>query len=267
MSLLFMRRFWIGVLLPVFIDWLFMAGAIQLWWLWLPISAPLLIWAFFAYRKNRKEEADYNDWVHQQWEEKITTEKFEFCGRAYTFQETLSGTVISYNPNNDTIWVKTDAGDETQISAHGLPFRESHRIKKYEFNGYHDHHSYASFHDALIVNETTKERHVNMPEKCFIVFGLTTLTLLLFIRPIVRFTASVYSSAMPVPSFFPVTFIVTNIISAVSFIIFLFDFKNDDLWDIYLLSTLVCHVLIRWLNIRSSKFNIKFNRLVISFTR
>ncbi|TAJ01326.1 hypothetical protein EG334_23030, partial [Pectobacterium versatile] len=76
-----------------------------------------------------------------------------------------------------------------------------------------------------------------------------------------------YSSAMPVPSFFPVTFIVTNIISAVSFIIFLFDFKNDDLWDIYLLSTLVCHVLIRWLNIRSSKFNIKFNRLVISFTR
>ncbi|POE36043.1 hypothetical protein BV920_22580, partial [Pectobacterium odoriferum] len=82
MSLLFMRRFWIGVLLPVFIDWLFMAGAIRLWWLWLPISAPLLIWAFFAYNKNRKEDADSRIWIRQQWEEKITTEKFEFCGRA-----------------------------------------------------------------------------------------------------------------------------------------------------------------------------------------
>ncbi|WP_174866688.1 hypothetical protein [Pectobacterium polaris] len=263
MSLLLMRRFWIGVLLPVIIEWVSMTGAIRLWWLWLPVSAPLLIWALFAYRKNRKEEADDNDWRQQQWDAKITTEKFEFCGQAYTFEETFSGTVISYNPNNDTIWVKTDDGAETQISAHGLPFRSSHRIKKYAFHCYHEHNAYTSFHDALIVNTTTKERKINLPRRCFVVFGPSTITLLL--GPGFQFTAASYSSAMSIPSFFPATFIILNIIATVSILIFVFDFDNIELWHTYLLATLGCHILIRWLNARIDKFEIAFSHLVSSF--
>ncbi|EEA3737624.1 DUF4755 domain-containing protein [Salmonella enterica] len=59
MSILTMRRFWVAVSLPLFVAWFFSSGAlILLWWLWLPISAPLLIWAFFTYRCNRKEEEE-----------------------------------------------------------------------------------------------------------------------------------------------------------------------------------------------------------------
>nr|WED68485.1 hypothetical protein PJ912_22565 [Pectobacterium colocasium] len=137
--------------------------------------------------------------MRQQWKEQITTEKFEFCGRAYTFQETFSGTVISYDPNNDTLWVKKDDGAETQISAHGLAFRESHRIKKYAFHCYSDHNAYTLFEDAVIVNKTTKERQINLPRRCFIVSGPSAITLLL--GPRFQFTAASYSSAMPVPPF------------------------------------------------------------------
>ncbi|KHT18892.1 hypothetical protein [Pectobacterium brasiliense] len=265
MSILLMRRFWIALLLPLFIYWFSRGNAIGVWWLWLPVTAPLLIWTFFAYRKNRKEDADSVDWVRQQWKEQITTEKFEFCGRAYTFQETFSGTVISYDPNNDTLWVKKDDGAETQISAHGLAFRESHRIKKYTFHCYSDHNAYTSFEDAVIVNKTTKERQINLPRRCFVVSGPSAITL--FLGPRFQFTAASYSSAMPVPPFFAATFIILNIIANASLCIFLFNFDNVELWHTYLLSTLVCHALIRLLNIRVDKFDIEFRHLVKSLTR
>ncbi|MGR6771629.1 hypothetical protein ACU36R_08370 [Pectobacterium brasiliense] len=265
MSILLMRRFWIALLLPLFIDWFSRGNAIGVWWLWLPVSAPLLIWTFFAYKKNRKEDADSIDWVRQQWKEQITTEKFDLFGKAYTFQETFSGTVISYDPNNDTIWVKKDDGAETQISAHGLAFRESHRIKKYAFHCYSDHNAYTSFKDAVIVNKTTKERHINLPRKSFIVFGLTTFAILL--GPKCKFSAASYSSALPIPSLFSMIFIILNIISVISICIFLFDFRNDYLLHIYLLSTLACHTQIWLVNVRDDKFNIEFRHLVKSLTR
>jgi hypothetical protein len=42
--------------------------------------------------------------------------KFDLFGETFTFVETFSGTVIDSNPGNGQIWVKTNTGDEKQIS-------------------------------------------------------------------------------------------------------------------------------------------------------
>lgn len=77
----------------------------------------------------------------------------------------LSGTVINSNPSNNQIWVKTDAGDEKQISDYGIPFRSSHTIYKYELRQYSEDGSYNVYKDALIVNKNTGEHEVNLNRK------------------------------------------------------------------------------------------------------
>ncbi|RLM18074.1 hypothetical protein BIY29_18695 [Brenneria alni] len=75
MSIFAMIRFWVALLLPLLIDWFFWVGAIRLWWLWLPISVPLLIWAFFSYRREKKEEAAMANMLNSQKMETVPLKK------------------------------------------------------------------------------------------------------------------------------------------------------------------------------------------------
>lgn len=79
--------------------------------------------------KRRNEEVNFG--LSDRRKAEITASKFDLFGETYTFVKTFSGTVINSNPSNNQIWVKTDAGDEKQISDYGIPFRSSHTIYKY----------------------------------------------------------------------------------------------------------------------------------------
>jgi hypothetical protein len=125
---------------------------------------------------------------------RITTPNFDLFGETYTFVETFSGTVINSNPSNNQIWVKTNAGDEKQISDYGIPFRSSHTIHKYELRQYSEDGSYDVYKDALIVNKNTGEHEVNLKRKTIIIPAFLTM---LFHN---ASTASYYR-AMPVRSF------------------------------------------------------------------
>ncbi|HGY8280740.1 TPA: hypothetical protein ACNTF7_004748, partial [Escherichia coli] len=85
---------------------------------------------------------------HQQQE--IITNEFEVFGETFKFAEMFSATVISSNPTNAQILVKTDDGDEKQISAYGLAFRNSHRIRLYELRKYSNDNFCVVYADALI---------------------------------------------------------------------------------------------------------------------
>ncbi|EGA2890284.1 hypothetical protein H5K48_003951, partial [Salmonella enterica] len=90
--------------------------------------------------KRRNEEVNVG--LSDRRKAEITAPTFDLFGETYTFVKTFSGTVINSNPSNNQIWVKTDAGDEKQISDYGIPFRSSHTIYKYELHQYSEDGSY-----------------------------------------------------------------------------------------------------------------------------
>lgn len=113
--------------------------------------------------KSRKKEAEagLSDDPRQT---EITTPNFVLFGETFTFIETFSATVINSDPGNGHIWVKTNTGDEKQISDYGIPFRSSHTIHKYELRQYSEDGSYDAYKDALIVNKKTGEHEINLKE-------------------------------------------------------------------------------------------------------
>ncbi|MEE3652637.1 MULTISPECIES: hypothetical protein [unclassified Brenneria] len=164
MSILTMRRFWIAVSLPLFVAWFFSSGAlILLWWLWLPISAPLLIWAFLTYRRDKKEEAEAElaraNYLNRQKKE-ITTPKFEFMGITYTFEKTFSGTVIDVC-DDQHIWAKSDDGVEKRFKIYDVHFRKGHYIRRYAFVQYFKDGAYRSINNALIINDSINNREIS----------------------------------------------------------------------------------------------------------
>lgn len=143
--------------------------------------------------KSRKKEAEagLSDDPRQT---EITTPNFVLFGETFTFIETFSATVIDSDPGNGHIWVKTNTGDEKQISDYGVPFRSSHTIHKYELRQYSEDGSYDAYKDALIVNKKTGEHEVNLKRKTIIIPAF--LTMLFHTAS----TASYYR-AMPLPKF------------------------------------------------------------------
>ncbi|EIY3391635.1 hypothetical protein MMN13_004934, partial [Escherichia coli] len=153
---------------------------------------------------------------HQQQE--IITNEFEVFGETFKFAEMFSATVISSNPTNAQILVKTDDGDEKQISAYGLAFRNSHRIRLYELRKYSNDNFCVVYADALIVNLNTGEYKLNLNRKTVIIPAFLTM---LFHN---ASTASYYR-AMPVSKLFSIIFILLCAVALISFLTLPWGFK------------------------------------------
>ncbi len=159
--------------------------------------------------KRRNEEVKVG--LSDRRKAEITAPKFDLFGETYTFVKTFSGTVVNSNPSNNQIWVKTDAGDEKQISDYGIPFRRSHTIHKYELRQYSEDGSYNAYKDALIVNKKTGEHEVNLKRKTIIIPAFLTM---LFHTA----STALYYRAMPVPKLFTVIFILLCAAALISFL-------------------------------------------------
>ncbi|MFJ5476547.1 hypothetical protein [Pectobacterium carotovorum] len=197
----------------------------------------------------------------------ITAPKFDLFGETYTFVETFSRTVIDSDPNNGQIWVKTDAGDEKQISDYGIPFRSSHTIHKYELRRYSEDGSYDAYKDALIVNKNTGEHEVNLNRKTVVIPAFMTM---LFHN---ASTASYYR-AMPVPKMFSVIFILLCAVALISFLTLPWGFKDGYMWSdhkymwfTYLFSRIGSFICIKLMKRRSQRFENELRNLIESVKR
>ncbi|EFE7610013.1 hypothetical protein F9S55_04250 [Escherichia coli] len=211
--------------------------------------------------KSRKKEAEagLSDDPRQT---EITTPNFVLFGETFTFIETFSATVIDYDPGNGHIWVKTNTGDEKQISDYGIPFRSSHTIHKYELRQYSEDGSYNAYKDALIVNKKTGEHEVNLKRKTIIIPAF--LTMLFHTAS----TASYYR-AMPVPKMLTVIFILLCSAALFSFLTLPWGFKDGYVWSdhkyiwfTYFLSRLGSFVCIKFIKRRRERFDNEIRSLV-----
>ncbi|MEI2684766.1 hypothetical protein [Erwinia aphidicola] len=215
--------------------------------------------------KRRNEEVNVG--LSDRRKAEITAPKFDLFGETYTFVETFSGTVIDSDPGNGQIWVKNDAWDEKQISDHGIPFRSSHTIYKYELRQYSEDGSYNVYKDALIVNKSTGEHEVNLNRKKVVIPAF--LTMLFHTAS----TASYYR-AMPVPKFLTVIFILLCAAALISFLTLPWGFKDGYMWSdhkymwfTYLFSRVGSLICINLMKRRSQKFENELRNLIESVKR
>lgn len=215
--------------------------------------------------KRRNEEV--NAGLSDRRKAEITAPKFDLFGETYTFVETFSGTVIDSDPGNGQIWVKNDAWDEKQISDHGIPFRSSHTIYKYELRQYSEDGSYNVYKDALIVNSSTGEHEVNLNRKKVVIPAF--LTMLFHTAS----TASYYR-AMPVPKMLTVIFILLCAAALISFLTLPWGFKDGYVWSdhkyiwfTYLFSRIGSFICIKFMKRRSQRFENELRNLIYSVKR
>lgn len=253
-----MRRLWLALSLPTFAavfagqKGLFVSGIA-----WIPVSTLLLVWAVLSYKKEKKDEENARllraAYLNRDKGE-IKEPNFHFDDATYTFSETFSGIIIDSDPNNDLVWVKSDKGNETQLSTYGVPFRKSHQIKKYELLQYHNDGSCNVYKESLIINNTTKEYCINLQSRTFIIFGFLTI-----VAP-QKFIASLYLP-LRCSAVFTISFFLLNVIAAITFFTLLFTFKYDYVFYTYLLSKIGCYFCIKWAQTKDSKFRIKLRNL------
>ncbi|EFE7951179.1 MULTISPECIES: hypothetical protein [Enterobacter cloacae complex] len=210
--------------------------------------------------KRRNEEVNVG--LSERRKAEITAPKFDLFGETYTFVETFSGTVIDSNPSKNQIWVKTDDGDEKQISAYGIAFRNSHRIRLYELRKYSNDNLCVVYADALIVNLNTGEYKLNLNKKTVIIPAFLTM---LFHN---ASTASYYR-AMPVSKLFSIIFILLCAAALISFLTLPWGFKDGYVWDehkymwfTYFLSRIGSFVCIKWIKRRSERFDHELRNLI-----
>ncbi|HCT4278311.1 TPA: hypothetical protein R8G77_004521 [Citrobacter freundii] len=215
--------------------------------------------------KRRNEEANVG--LSDRRKAEITAPKFDLFGETYTFAKTFSGTVINSNPSNNQIWVKTDAGDEKQISAYGIAFRNSHRIRLYELRKYSNDNLCVVYADALIVNLNTGEYKLNLNKKTVIIPAFLTM---LFHN---ASTASYYR-AMPVSKLFSIIFILLCAAALISFLTLPWGFKDGYMWSdhkymwfTYLFSRVGSFICINLMKRRSQKFENELRNLIESVKR
>lgn len=116
MSIFTMRRFWIAVSLPAFValiagkNWLAITSVV-----WLPLSLALLLWAFFTYRRDRKEAEAAKANLQNRQKLEINRPNFDLFGENYTFVKSLSGTVIDTNSQKGSIWLKKIRGMRSSL--------------------------------------------------------------------------------------------------------------------------------------------------------
>ncbi|EPM8702651.1 hypothetical protein ACTR8G_000171 [Escherichia coli] len=188
MSIFTMRRFWLAVSLPALIA-LFTgkSGLILTGVAWMPVSALLLIWAFLTYRRDNKEKSELakNSYLSAQKKE-ITTPKFEFQSKTYTFKETFSGTVIDVCDGH--IWVKNADGVEKRFKIRDVPFRKGHHIRRYALVQYIKDGTYRTINNALIINDSTNNREItDFSEDVFTPSYFTPVNIILYITLFVSF--------------------------------------------------------------------------------
>ncbi|MBB7069412.1 hypothetical protein [Escherichia coli] len=215
--------------------------------------------------KRRNEEVNVG--LSERRKAEITAPKFDLFGETYTFVETFSGTVIDSNPSNNQIWVKTDDGDEKQISAYGIAFRNSHRIRLYELRKYSNDNLCVVYADALIVNLNTGEYKVNLNKKTVIIPAFLTM---LFHN---ASTASYYR-AMPVSKLFSIIFILLCAAALTSFLTLPWGFKDGCMWSdhkyiwfTYLFSRIGSFICIKLIKRRSQRFENELRNLIESVKR
>ncbi|ELD3445085.1 hypothetical protein V3763_004331 [Escherichia coli] len=210
--------------------------------------------------KHRNEEVNVS--LSDRRKAEITAPRFDLFGETYTFVETFSGTVINSDPGNGQIWVKTNAGDEKQISDYGISFRSSHTIHKYELRQYSEDGSYDAYKDALIVNEKTGEHEVNLKRKTIVIPAFLTM---LFHNA----STTSFFRAMPVPKWFYILFTLLCMASFIAFCSLLVGFKDGYVWDehkymwfTYFLSRIGSFVCIKWIKRRSERFNHELRNII-----
>ncbi|EIF16202.1 hypothetical protein ABT219_003804 [Escherichia coli] len=210
--------------------------------------------------KHRNEEVNVS--LSDRRKAEIRAPRFELFGETYTFVETFSGTVINSDPVNGQIWVKTNAGDEKQISDYGISFRSSHTIHKYELRQYSEDGSYDAYKDALIVNEKTGEHEVNLKRKTIVIPAFLTM---LFHNA----STTSFFRAMPVPKWFYILFTLLCMASFIAFCSLLVGFKDGYVWDehkymwfTYFLSKIGSFVCIKWIKRRSERFNHELRNII-----
>ncbi|EAM5393886.1 hypothetical protein NUO52_002564 [Salmonella enterica] len=210
--------------------------------------------------KHRNEEVNVS--LSDRRKAEIRAPRFDLFGETYTFVETFSGTVINSDPGNGQIWVKTNAGDEKQISDYGISFRSSHTIHKYELRQYSEDGSYDAYKDALIVNEKTGEHEVNLKRKTIVIPAFLTM---LFHNA----STTSFFRAMPVPKWFYILFTLLCMASFIAFCSLLVGFKDGYVWDehkymwfTYFLSRIGSFVCIKWIKRRSERFNHELRNII-----
>ncbi|QAR44324.1 hypothetical protein EQG67_00440 [Kosakonia cowanii] len=210
--------------------------------------------------KHRNEEVNVG--LSDRRKAEITAPRFDLFGETYTFVKTFSATVINSDPSDGQIWVKTNAGDEKQISDYGIPFRSSHTIHKYELRQYSEDGSYDAYKDALIVNEKTGEHEVNLKRKTIVIPAFLTM---LFHNA----STTSFFRAMPVPKWFYILFTLLCMASFIAFCSLLVGFKDGYVWDehkymwfTYFLSRIGSFVCIKWIKRRSERFNHELRNII-----
>ncbi|HII0439312.1 TPA: hypothetical protein ACYX9L_002781 [Klebsiella pneumoniae] len=210
--------------------------------------------------KRRNEEVNVG--LSDRRKAEITAPRFDLFGETYTFVKTFSATVINSDPSDGQIWVKTNAGDEKQISDYGIPFRSSHTIHKYELRQYSEDGSYDAYKDALIVNEKTGEHEVNLKRKTIVIPAFLTM---LFHNA----STTSFFRAMPVPKWFYILFTLLCMASFIAFCSLLVGFKDGYVWDehkymwfTYFLSRIGSFVCIKWIKRRSERFNHELRNII-----
>ncbi|EOZ1502302.1 hypothetical protein U9655_004035 [Enterobacter asburiae] len=210
--------------------------------------------------KHRNEEVNVS--LSDRRKAEIRAPRFDLFGETYTFVETFSGTVINSDPGNGQIWVKTNAGDEKQISDYGISFRSSHTIHKYELRQYSEDGSYDAYKDALIVNEKTGEHEVNLKRKTIVIPAFLTM---LFHNA----STTSFFRAIPVPKWFYILFTLLCMASFIAFCSLLVGFKDGYVWDehkymwfTYFLSRIGSFVCIKWIKRRSERFNHELRNII-----
>lgn len=210
--------------------------------------------------KRRNEEVNVG--LSNRRKAEITAPKFDLFGETFEFAEIFSATVISSNPTNAQILVKTNDGDEKQISAYGIAVRNSHRILLYELRKYSNDNSCVVYADALIINSNTGEYKVNLNRKTVIIPAFLTM---LFHN---ASTASFFR-VMPVPKWFYILFTLLCLASFIAFCSLLVGFKDGYVWDehkymwlTYFFSRIGSFVCIKWIKRRSERFDHKLRNLI-----
>ena len=209
----------------------------------------------------------HNIGLSERQQQEIITNKFELFGETFEFAEIFSATVISSNPTNAQILVKTNDGDEKQISAYGIAVRNSHRIRLYELRKYSNDNSCVVYADALIINSNTGEYKVNLNRKTVIIPAFLTM---LFHN---ASTASFFR-VMPVPKWLYILFTLLYLASFIAFCSLLVGFKDGYVWDehkymwlTYFFSRIGSFICIKLMKRRSRRFESELRNLINSVKR
>lgn len=271
MSIFTMKRVWLSLSLPFLVYFLTDRSIVIITSIvWFPVSLMLLAWAFFSFLHVNKEPDKKDTSVLSDGlaEPGMTADKtapaaqFYLFDKTFTFVESLSATVLNKSMSNDHVWVKTDSGQEREISDYSVAFRKSHHINCYNLEQRKNGELYYSLVNALVINTTTGEYKLNIPAKTIFIPAFFTV-----LSP--GISCATFNSAMPVPKSFFYLFSSVCAVAFISFIILPWGFKDGYIWSehaitwiIYIFSRTITFFCIKWIKSRNEKFEAKISDII-----